>query len=76
MAGASLFHVSQPQTPLDDIPNLLDIGFAETDEELNAKIGFYPENLGYLNPTADGRWFMWNLGGTSFIIPVVYVGED
>lgn len=72
LVGSSLYHISQPQTPLADIPNLLDIGFAETDAEINAKIAFYPENLGYLNPTADGHWFMWNLGGTAFMIPVVY----
>lgn len=72
MVGSSLFHISQPETALDDIPKLIDIGFAESDAEINAKIAFYPENLGYLNPTADGRWFMWNLGGTAFMIPVIY----
>lgn len=72
LVGASLYHISQPNTPIDDIPGLIDIGFAASDAEMNAKIAFYPENLGYLNPTADGRWFMWNLGGTAFMVPVVY----
>ncbi len=72
LVGSSLFHISQPETPIADIPTLIDIDFATSDAEINAKIAFYPENFGYLNPTADGRWFMWNLGGSAFMIPVIY----